>query len=71
MGRCAKVIEDFTPRAVFGGTATMALVNDDQVKETGAEFPIGIFVFVIQGNGGAKDNFATRAELGDINYLCT
>ena len=46
VGGFLEVFENFAPLAVLAGTATMALVNDDEVEEAWAELLVGVVVAV-------------------------
>ena len=48
MGSSLEIIQDLTPLTVFTGTTSMALVDDDEIKEFRTELFISVIVFVIR-----------------------
>ena len=44
--RAGKVIEDFAPRRIRSGAASMALINDDQIKKARRELTIKLLPFL-------------------------
>ena len=69
LGRCghtdlgggAEMREDFAPRGIFRRAAAMTFVNDDEVKETGAEF-LEQFLPLFRAGDGLIE--------AEINFVC-
>src|SRR5690606_24027821 len=47
MGGCFKIIQNLSPGTVFRGTATVALVDDDQIEEVWTKFAVRVLVFIV------------------------
>ena len=54
LGSAREVVEDILPCRVVSGAATMALVNDDQVKKAGREFPVDLLALLRPRDGLIK-----------------
>src|SRR6202166_4140982 len=49
-----EIFEDFFPGGIIGGATTVTLVDDDQVKKAGREFPEELLAFLRPGDGLIK-----------------
>ena len=64
LGSGGEIFENLPPGRIVGGAAAMTLVNDDQIKEAGREFPEELLAFLRAGDGliKAQINFVGRVD---------
>ena len=54
LGSGGEVFENLAPGRIVGGAAAVTLVDDDQVKEAGREFPEELLALLRPGDGLVK-----------------
>ena len=54
LGRGGKIFKNLAPGGILGGAATVALINNDEVKEARREFPEELLPLFRPGDGLVK-----------------